>query len=470
MKVLLATVVLATALAASHAAHAQTLQPPPSSQSNPFMGGVPTEEPQAAPVSLSIGDAIFRALDHNLGVLTAEERIGRAKGTRWRALGELLPNVTGRVSESRQQINLEAFGFPLPAGFPSIVGPFNVFDARLSLSQSILDYASLSDARAEGHNVAAAELSYKSARDVVVLVAANAYLQALATAARADSVQAQVQTAQAIYDQAVDLKQNGIVAGIDVLRADVQLGTEKQRATAANNDREKARLQLARIIGLPAGQAFTLSDVLPNVPAPDMTLDQALERAYASRADYQAAVERVKAAEEKRRSVSAERLPSVHLNADFGDSGLTAADSHSVFSITGAVNVPIFQGDTKGRLIEAEADLNDRRSEAADLKAGIYYDVKSAFLDLEATREQLEVATRGRDLAAQQLVQARDRFAAGIANNIEVVQAQEAVALASDQYISALYGYNLAKGLLARGIGDAEQGLRQILGGSPNGR
>ena len=117
-------------------------------------------------------------------------------------------------------------------------------------------------------------------------------------------------------------------------------------------------------------------------------------------------------------------------------------------------------------MLEAEADLRNRRSEADDLKASIYYDIRAAFLDLQATTEQLQVATKARDLAAQQLTQARDRFTAGVGSNIEVVQAQEAVALASEQYIAARYGYDLAKGALVRGTGSTDDLLRQLLGGT----
>jgi outer membrane protein TolC len=202
------------------------------------------------------------------------------------------------------------------------------------------------------------------------------------------------------------------------------------------------------------------------VPLPDLTLEDALDRAYKTRPDYQAAIERIRAAEATRQAIAAERLPSVHVNADFGDIGLSLTNSHSTFSVAGAVQVPLFQGETRGRLVEADADLRARRAEADDLKAGIYYDVRTAFLDLEATREQLDVAVRVQDLAAQQLVQARDRFAAGITSNIEVVQAQEAVALANEQQIAALYGYNLAKGLLARGMGAAEEGIRRLFEGT----
>jgi outer membrane protein TolC len=207
--------------------------------------------------------------------------------------------------------------------------------------------------------------------------------------------------------------------------------------------------------------------MLPELPNPDLSLEAAVQRAYDTRADYRAALERVKAAEATRKSITGEALPAVRVNGDFGQIGLTPTDSHSTFSVAGAVQIPIFQGGrTRGRLAEADADLRTRQSEADSLKASIYYEVRAAYLDLQTTNSQLQVATKARDLAAQQLTQARDRFAAGISSNVEVVQAQAAVAIANEQYISALYGYDLAKGALIRGVGTAEQTLRQYLGGT----
>jgi outer membrane protein TolC len=276
-----------------------------------------------------------------------------------------------------------------------------------------------------------------------------------------------LQTAKALYTQAVDLKENGLVAGIDVLRAQVQVSTEQQRATATANDFEKAKLQLARVIGLPLGQAITLSDQLPYVPVPEMTLEQALDRAYKARPDYQAALERVRSAEASRAAALALSLPSLHFSADYGDIGLTLGDARGTYSVAGALNIPIFQGGrTRGRLLEADADLRIRRAEADDLKGGIYYDVRTAFLDLQANGQQLDAATKARELAAAELTQARDRFAAGVTSNIEVVQAQEAVALANEQYIAGLYSYNVSKAALARSLGVAEEAVRQYLGGS----
>jgi outer membrane protein TolC len=465
-------------------AAAQTLtmpaRPMPAGGSSPtmtpstsiFMGGVPSGTKTADAIPITVVDAVRRALDHNLGVLTAEQEVGRAEGARWRMLSALLPNVNGRVSETREKLNLAAFGFGPSTGgpfanIPSIVGPFNVFDARIYLSQSVLDFGAINDARSEAHNLAAARHTYQGTRDFVIHVAATLYIESLAASARADAARAQEETARALYNQAEDLKKGGIVAGIDVLRAEVELNSETQRTTSTANDYEKTKLQLARVMGLPIGQDFTLDATVPDLPKPDMTLDEAVAQAYAARADYQAALERVHSAEAARQAIIGEALPSIHVNADYGTIGLSPSDAQSTFTLIGGVNVPIFQGGkTHGRLLEADADIKKRQTEADDLKAGIYYEIRSAFLDLQATSQQLEVATKARDLAAQQLTQARDRFAAGVTSNIEVVQAQEAVAVANEQYISAFYGYDLAKGAVIRGIGTAEETLRKLMGGS----
>ncbi len=447
-----------------------TAAPPPGS-ATPFLGGVPTGTATSEPLKLTVIDAILRALDHNLGVLTAEEALGRARGARWIALSEMLPNVGGRVSETRQKINLAAFGFgtgsgPSFPGIPDLVGPFNVFDARLSVSQPVFDLEAINDARSESHSVAAARLSRQSARNFVIHVAGNTFVQALAASARVDAARAQLETADALYRQAVNLRQSGMIAGVDVLRAQVQLSAQQQRVTTTVNDFEKVKLTLSRLIGLPLGQQITLDGSLPDLPSPTMTREEAVERAYQTRPDYQAALARVRAAEATRAAIVGSALPSVRVNADVGDIGLSVGDAKTTYTLVGAVNVPIFTGGrTHGRLLQADADIRTRRSEAEDLKASIYYEVQAAYLDLDATAEQLRVATTARELAAQQLTQTRDRFAAGVASNVEVVQAQEAVALAAEQFISAQYGYTLAKGAVIRGVGSSEESLRQLIGG-----
>lgn len=418
-------------------------------------------------LKLSVLDVIKRALDHNLGVLLAEESANDATGNRRVALSELLPNVSGRVTQERRKTNLEAFGFPLREEFPRIVGPFSVFDARLFLTQTVLDMSQINDFRAAEYSVTAARHSARSARDLVVLVAANLYLQTLATAARAETARAQLDTATTLHQQAINLRQGGLVAGIDVVRAEVRLSTERQRVTAATNEFEKTKLQLARVIGLPMGQSFELTQDIPYIPAPEMTLEEALGRAYRERPDYLAAQARVQEAESARKAIVGEQLPSVRVTADYGAIGLHISSALPTFSVVGALSVPIFEGGrVQGRLAQADAELRTKQAQAEDVKSEIYYDVRSAFLDLKATDEEFQTATRARELADLQLTQSRDRFAAGVTSNIEVVQSQEAVAQASEQYIGALYGFNVAKAMLARSLGTAEEAVIRYLGGS----
>lgn len=437
-------------------------------RNSPFAGGVPSGTATAEPITLTIVQAVQRALEHNLGLILAEQSTDAASGRRLDALSRLLPNLHGSVTEARRTTNLEAFGFPLGPDFPRKVGPYNVFDARLFVSQTVFDAKAMNDSSAAAHRLEAAKHDYRGARSIVMLASANAYLEALASQARSAAAAAQLASAQAIHQQALDLRQGGIVAGIDVVSAEARVASIRQRATASANDAQKAKLQLARLIGLPIGQELTLVDNIPAVPDVALTLQQAVDEAYTKRSDYLSAVEQVRAAEAAQRAASAERLPTVRVTADYGAIGLTPSTSFPTYNIMGAVDVPIFDGNReKAKAVEATAELKRRKAELEDLKATVYYDVRTAFLDVEAQRQQLEAAARGQQLADQQLQQSRDRFAAGVSNNIEVIQAQEAVAIASEQAISAQYGLSIARALLAEALGTAEEALIRATQVSP---
>jgi outer membrane protein TolC len=447
-------------LAQSAPAHAQESPLRPSS---PYLGSVPTGTVSADPLPLSVKDAVEHALKHNLGLLLEQEAAATARGARWRALEDLLPNVRGTLGPRRQVINLEAFGFFVQ---PSIVGPFNVYDARVFVSQPVLDVAALNDARAASLNERAAKYGVKTARDLVVLVAVNLYLEAVAASSRVETTHAQQATAEALLKQAEDLKAAGMVAGIDVLRAQVQLQTQRQRSIAAENEHEKAKLLLERAIGLPVGQPIVLTDQIPYAPLPMPVLDQALAKAFESRSDYLAAKSRLEAAHAAHKAAAAGVLPSFHIDADYGAIGQTVASAHSTYTVAATVHVPVFEGGrVTARKIETGSELRQREAELADFRGRIELEVRTALLDLHAADQQVQAARINQQLAGEQLTQARDRFAAGVSGNLEVTQAQEAVATASETHIAALYSHNLAKASLARALGIAESAVGAYLGG-----
>jgi outer membrane protein TolC len=437
-----------------------------SSTQNEILGSVPTGTVSPQPISLSLADAIERGLRQNLGLLVSDDAQLSARGQLWQARSPLLPDFSARVSENAQKINLAAEGFSKIAGrfpgFPLLVGPFGYFDARVSYSQTLLDLNLLASERSSRQNAAAVRLSYQDMREAVVLVVGATYLQTIAAAARVDTADAQVQSAQALYNQALDMRNVGISAGIDVLRAQVELQSRRQQLISARNDFAKQKLALARTVGLPLAQEFNLTEKIPYESPEPITVEESLEQALKSRADYQAALSQIRAAEQMARAATAEHIPSLSIYADYGGIGPTPSALLGTFTTYAALRIPIFTGGrAHGDALVAQAELNRSRQEAENIKAQIEQEVRDGLLDLQAAADQVSVATNNVTLAEQTLTQAQDRFASGATDNIEVVQAQETVASANESYISSLYAYNLARVELARATGSAERGFRQ---------
>jgi outer membrane protein TolC len=444
----------------------QTAMPAPAAPEtgSAFSGSVP-EQLVPGTLKISLQDAIQRGLQHNLGLLLAGQNLTAARGERWQELSHLLPNLNASAYMDDSKVDLAEFGFTGFGGFqvPSVVGPFQYFDARGYLTQSIFDWQAWNGARAAAENVKVAQYTYKDARDLVVLAVGYAYVQAIADQATVQATAAQVNTAQALYQQASDQVQAGTSPSIDALRAKVEFQTQQQALIQAKNDLAIQKLNLARTIGLAPGQQFDLTDKTPYQPLTGLSLDQALKQAYASRSDYQAALASVRAAEDSRRAAEAEYLPSLSFNADYGLAGTYPnVVTHGVFDVRGTLTVPIFQGNrVHGDVTQANAQLEQAREHLDDLRSQIDSQVRAALLNLESAEQRVSVAQSNVDLAEQTLSQARDRFAAGVTNTVEVVQAQEQVASAHQQYISSLYLDNFAKISLARALGVAETGVRQ---------
>jgi outer membrane protein TolC len=438
-------------------------------QASDFQGSAAAKNADTAPISLSLQDAIDRGLKNNLGLLVSDTASRVAHAERVRALSALLPTVTGNISETLQQINLASFGFHF-AGVPSVIGPFGITDLRVSASQSVLDFTSIKNRRAAAENENAAKLSIQDARDLVVQAVAAAYLQIIADRARIDATRAQVDTAQALYVRARDQHQAGVSPAIDELRSQVELKTQQQQLIAQENQLAKDKLALGRVIGLPLAQPFDASDTIPFAPLDGITPDAALHRAYESRTDLKSATAKIHAAEIAREAALAQRLPTLNVDADYGDIGQNIGNSHGTFAVTGSVKFNIYTGGRiRADVEQADAVIKQRKDELADLQGQIDAQVRNALLDLKTAADQVAVARDNVDLAGQTLVQARDRFAAGVTDNIEVVQAQESVANASQNLISSIYNHNLAKVQLARAVGMTETTLKEYMGGAASG-
>jgi outer membrane protein TolC len=418
---------------------------------------------------LSLHEAIQRGLEYNLSAASYTQAIAQARGETKTARSALLPNLNGNLSETVQQTNLEAFGlrfhFPVPGvSIPTVVGPYNYFDLRASLSQSIADLTAWNNYRSAVENERSNEFSAKDARDLVVLAVGGAYLQVVAARARVKSARAQLDTATALYQQTVQQRSVGLVAQIDVNRSRVQMLTQKQRLVSLENDLSKQKINLARMTGLPSNDKYEITDDVPFATEPVLSVEDALKRAFEERADLKAAQAQVRAAERERSAARSERLPSLSLSADYGAIGTNPASSHGTFSVVGTLRFPIWQGGrTEGDIQQADAALVQRQAELEDLRGRIESDVRNAYLDLQAAAGQVEVARENLQVSHENVDLTRQRFEAGVSDNVEVVQAQESVATAELDYINGVFAHNIAKLSLARAIGHADENLPQYL-------
>ncbi len=433
---------------------------------SPYLGGVPAGKASPTPLSLSLEDAVARGLRQNLGGLLSSDAVSGARGERWRALSALLPNVTTATSFSVHQVDTKAVIGLIVPGHPAILGPFGVFDTRAYLDQSVLNWESIERARSSAAQVKSAQYSYKNARELIVLVVVSNYLLVIADRSQVESALAQRDTAKVLFNQTTDQKAAGLAAAVDVLRSDVELQAREQRLIVARNNLAKQKLVLARAIGLPAGQTFDITTEIAYQPLTTSTLDEALQQAYTSRADFQSLTEQVRSAELQKKAASAERYPALSALVDYGDIGTNPASSHGTVNAAGVLRFPIFLGGrVHGDNLVADSLLARAKQRLEDLRASIDQEVRDAFLDLQDTAQEVSVEKNAVRLATETLQQSRDRFASGVTDNIEVVQAQESLADANDAYIASLYRYNTAKISLARAIGFAESNYALYLKG-----
>lgn len=458
---------LGAAVASHLAAQSATVPPapapgPPSAGS--FQGSVPTGTATAQTIDLSLDAAIERGLKTNLGIILSGTQTAGARAQRLSQLQSLLPSIDFNAREAALQVDLPAEGLRIP-GFPKIIGPFGYTDVRATMTWSLVNVESLRNYLAARHDFAAAQLSAEDAHDLVVLTVGNAYLLVLADRTAVSSAQAQVDTAKVSLDQAVANHQAGTAPLLDELRARVDYQSLEQQLIAAQSALEKDKLALARAIGLPLDQKFNLTDDAPYAPFDGLDAETLIKQAKANRKDLAAMVEMEAAAAEQRQAATAARLPTVNINADYGDIGTTLAHSHGTVDASAGLSVPIFdEYALRGQAQQAQAQLDVAQAQLSDKQAQIEADVRDALLDIASAQQQVQVADSSRSLANEALKEAQERYANGVSDNLAVSQAQQSVAQADGQYVASLYRYNVAKLSLARALGDG-QNYKKYVGG-----
>jgi outer membrane protein TolC len=432
-----------------------------------YAGSTPGVATQPFSGKLGLREAILRGLAYNLGQTDATQALRQAQGQSKVARSSLLPNLNGTVTENVQTINLRAEGFRFSfPGFaiPAVIGPFNYIDFRAKLSQTVLDLTAINNYRAAGEVANANRYSAQDARDLIVLAVGGAYLQTIAAKARVVSEEAQLKGANAVYEQSQQQFAQGLVAKVDADRNQVQALTHQQRLVSLQNDLAKQKINLARMLGLPANDQYDVTDDVPFAPAAPVTMEDALAQAFKQRADLKAADAQMRAAERAHAAARAERYPSLSVTGDYGGIGVNSNQLDTTYTVAATLKIPIWQGGrAEGDIQQAGAALGQRRAEYEDLKGQIESDVRSAYLDLQAAASQVEVAQKNVEVNKEALELTRQKVQVGVTDNVAYVQAQEDVTNAEFDYINGVFAYNIAKLSLARAMGRAADTFPEVL-------
>jgi outer membrane protein TolC len=433
---------------------------------NPYLGSVPAKN-TGTRITLSLQDAIARGLRYNLGLVESEYANSDVRAERLRALSALLPQISARALQAYESISYQEIGLRLPPipGLPPLPrtsGGFGYQDVRVGVSQQLFDRELRDRYQARKQDELASALSVKDSRDVVVLAVGTAYFQVVASTARVETARAQLASAEEFDELTENRVGSEVSPEIESLRAQVGRQTAQQRLTNVSNQLEIEKLTFARITGLAIDQRFELSDTPAPVRLVEMNLETATAEALRGRADLTSAQAAVRAAESTLRAEKAQRLPVLSLNANYGGGGSNIGNLNPVYQIAGTIAVPLYtSGKISADIGQAQAGLERRRAEYEDLRGRIVYDVRVAWLDVAASNSSVRVAEKNRTLAERAVVQSRDRYTNGVTNYLEVVQAQEAVAAANENYIQSLYSLNVATISLARAMGAAETRLQE---------
>jgi outer membrane protein TolC len=300
-----------------------------------------------------------------------------------------------------------------------------------------------------------------------VLAVTGSYLQLMATSALIEEQRVEAQYAEASYKQARAQADAGNKAPIDANRSLVEWQTEQQRLRSQLGDLQKQKNTLARLIGLPLSLDIRITGKLQTLPSDTAPVEEAVRRSWAQRQDLRSAEAQLRAAEEARRAAGSERLPSATVNGYYGMQGVNPDQGNGVFQASASLNVPVFNG---GRIhadtLQADAVVSERRAELSNQRGAVELDVRNAYIDLAVANDQVGTAESNRKLALATLQQSQDRFAVGVADSVEVVNSQEALAAADHDYVSSLFSQNLAKVALAHAMGEAEKDIPDLFRGN----
>lgn len=408
--------------------------------------------------TLSFADAVRLATSEAASARLAGINVEQVEATARERRGVLLPQITGTASQANRTVNLATMGVDIPGG-EDVVGPFDTFDARLRVSQTILDRAGWMRWRAAQSETDAAGAERAHSEEEAAGRAANASLFLARATATIGAREEDLALAEELLELAVARHEAGTTARIDVTRARAQTASARASLVSARHDERLARVDLCRALGLDPGTEVALADTLDASFAKIGEvgeLDGVVERALDTRHDLAAARDRRHSATRELSAARGEWVPKLEVVADAGWSGERANDAETTRQAAVQLSWPLADGLAReARIAREHAAIRAADVEIQDAKDAISAEVRDAWSAIETGRTLEEVAAERDALAREEVDQARLRLQEGMGGNLDVIEAQSSLVHARDAVIDARSRSALARIALARAMGTA---------------
>jgi len=414
--------------------------------------GSPAPAPPAV-LKLTLRGTLTAAVDNNPDVQLYKERIEAAQGQVQTQLGSLLPNLAGTVRQTRQTQFLGTFGLA-----PQRTDPFSIFDGRVNASQNLFSVSLIQRWRASRESLHVTEFESDSRKYDVMASSALAYMEGLKAMAMVKMHEANQRVMEELLALVKQRHRGGVATGLDIVRLDAQIATERQLASISRYDVEHSKLTLLNLLAIPYDVKLALTDDLKSDIGEIPSSQGAVESALGARPEVQAQFTRVKASELTYSSITGERLPSLVAQGDYGLIGNRLNNTLDTYNVALLLQIPIFDGaQREGRIAEARSQLRQEALRMRMVLNQVKMEVHDALAAVTAAREQMAIAQAGLQMATKELDLARERYAViTAASYFELTNGLTSVARGRENLVNALFQLNAARVNLARSTGSLD--------------
>lgn len=409
-----------------------------------------------AVIELSLAGALDRVECESYVVLSSMENVNAADAFAQEARSQLLPQVSGNIEQQRTQMYFSEINPPLD----TLADQFN---GQIIGSLAIVDLKIMGGYESAKKAACVAHYNYKVQLQDSYRAVARAYFAHMRNLKRMEVIDQNIVRDKAFMDLAVSQKDAGLATRIDVTRADAQVALDEKERYQQETIVLQSELNLKKLLDLPMCEPLVITEIYEDNPAkPKFYADSWCESLW-NRPDVQRAEETVEKNKADERAARWEHLPSLTMQGNIGKAGPGPRNADfKTWEVAAVVEVPIFEGyRIVQKVRETRAKVRGSQYDLENLRNQVFQDYEVAKKDYQSRYDQIQKAIKRLRLSFEEVDLAKNRFKEGLADNIELIDAQTRLARSQDDFVETIFQYQLADVEMAYNLGNVPLILKQ---------